>query len=108
MAEDLNKGLAKPLELGTGEAAGCAARPNSGAKKALIGVDVTNSGEQLLVKEGSLDGKFAPAKEGDKFLGADREWFRPGTAEGGIAAQIAELESSETAGIDKTQFAATG
>jgi len=106
MLEDLAEGLAEPLEFGAGEAAGGAARADSGMEKALVGIDVAHAGEEGLVEQRSLDGQFAAAEESGKVAGGDGERFGAGGVKGGGADELTEFETAEAAGIDEAKLAA--
>ena len=54
--ENPNESQPQAFEFGLGQLASQATRTYAGAKEALVGVDVTDAGEQLLVEQGGLDG----------------------------------------------------
>lgn len=56
-----------------GEGASVAAGADSGAEEALVGVDIADSVQQLLIQECGFDGSFAAIKKRAKFLQRDIE-----------------------------------
>jgi len=91
----------EPGEVLAGEAARHAGGTDSGAKEALVGINVAHPMEQLLVQQGSLDGQLAIAEEGTKFVGRDGQGLVARPAKGSRIRSGMEGETPKTAGIDK-------
>jgi len=61
-----------------------------------------------LIQQSRLDGQFAPSKESGEGLDLDGEGFRALRCKALCLLQLAELQPSETAGVDEAYLAATG
>ena len=67
---------------GSREASGDAGGADSGAEEALVGVDVADAVQQILVEERGLDRELAAAEERGEVVGGDGEGLVAGSAEG--------------------------
>jgi len=99
---------AKAFELGSGEAAGAPAGPDSSVEEALVGIDVAHAGEEGLVEESGLDGELAAIKKSSKRSAADGERVGAGREKAGSHGEVAQLEAAEAAWVDEAQLAAAG
>ena len=90
------------------ESPGAAAWTDSGAKQALIGIDVSDARQQGLIQERGFDREFTSAKELCKLRRLDRQWFRAWSGESLAFAQIKKIEPAKPAGIDEAQFSSAG
>lgn len=98
----------QPGQIGARQAAGSPARTDPGAIEAFVGIDISHSGKQFLVEQGSLDGQAPAAEQGRESFLVNGERLGAWASEPGMPAEIAELEPSEPARIYKAQFAAAG
>src|ERR1035438_2716282 len=64
--QHLNQSQPQLFQFRLGQLSAPAPRPDAGAKQALVGVDVSHPGEQLLVKQRRLDEQLAPAEKPGK------------------------------------------
>src|ERR1039457_5175352 len=106
--QNLAQGEPQPLKLHPGHPPRPPARPDAGAKQALVGVDVAHSGKQRLVQQGSLDGQVPAAEERGKRLRPNRKRLCPRPAETRASAQIAELQPPKPARVHKAKLTAAG
>jgi hypothetical protein len=106
MAQHCTQCKAEPIVLGDGDAMSAPARPDAGAKKALIGVNIAHPGKQRLVKERGLDGQAAAAEESDEVVRGDGERLRAWRRESGSGGEAAKFQAAKTARIDEAHLAA--
>jgi hypothetical protein len=99
---------AKAVKPVAGEASGHAGGADSGVEETLVGVDVADAVEQLLVEQGGLDGEPAVAKEGAEVGGGDGEGFVAGSAEWLGVRDRVQGEAAEAARVDETELASGG
>lgn len=102
MMQHLPERQTQVFQFGAREAAGAAARADSGAEEALVSVDVAHAGEQRLVEHRGFYGKLAATKKRGKFLGINGQWIGSGSVELGLPAQFAKLQAAEAARINKS------
>ena len=106
--ENIAQGQPQAFEFHPGQAATEPARANGGAKEALVGVDVTHAGEQLLIEQGGFDGQAPWPEELGELLRRHLKRIGPWSAEAGTAAEIAELQPPKAARVNEAQFPAAG
>lgn len=106
MLKNLPESDTQSLEFGPREAARHAAGADSGTEQALVGVNVSDAGEERLIEESGFDGKAAIAEERRKCLGGDGKWLETGNEETFALTEVLVVEAAEAAGIDETEFAA--
>jgi len=107
MLQHLAKRQAQLLEFGACQAPRTLERPYARLKKALVGIDISHSGEESLVKQGSLDRQLPSVKEAGESIRLDRERFRAGACECFAFSKIAEFEPAKVSRIDESQLALT-
>jgi hypothetical protein len=107
VGEHGSQGEAEALQLFTGKFAGTPAGADSCLKQALIGIDVPNPAEQLLVEQGGFDGKLSTAEEMDKLAGFDGHWFTAGGIESWGLFEFSKFEAAKTSGVDESDLATT-
>jgi len=107
LLQNLAEGEPEPLKFSLGEAAGTAARPDTGVEEALVGVDIAHTGKEGLVEQGRFDGQAPSAEEGGKFLRGDREGLVAGGRKGRTPAEISKFEPAKAARVDEAQLQAT-
>ncbi len=101
VAQHLLECHAQPFKLGTGKSARLASWADSGAEKALVGIDIADAGEQRLVEQCGLDGELAAAEERGEVVGQDGQRLSPGGSKGRLAGQIAKLKPAKAPRIDE-------
>ena len=77
---------------------------DTGPEQGFIRVDVAHTAQQLLIEEGALDGRLAPAKERPKLFFPGLQRFHPTWVE----TTRMDAELAEHPRIDKPEFAAGG
>jgi hypothetical protein len=94
------------VELGSLQVASHPAGAYAGAKEALVGVDVADSVEKLLIEQGRLDGCAPVPEERGKLIARDAERFVTGTGETRClgSGERMQLHTAEAPGIHKTEF----
>ena len=105
-AEDGLECSPKPFEAGAGEASSHVGGADAGVEEALVGIDVANTMQELLVEEGGLDRELAATEESGEIFGGDGEWLVTGPAEGVFCAGLVKSQTAETPGIGVAQLAA--
>jgi len=105
-AEDGLECSPKPFEAGAGEASSHVGGADAGVEEALVGIDVANTMQELLVEEGGLDRELAATEESGEIFGGDGEWLVTGPAEGVFCAGLVKSQTAETPGIDESELAA--
>ena len=108
MFQDVFERKSQALQFSVGETSGTAARPDAGAKEALIGVDVAYTREQLLIEERSFDGELPAAEKRGEFFRADGKRLGSCRGEGRSSTQLSKLEAAKPPRINKAQFASAG
>jgi hypothetical protein len=114
VGENLAEREAQPLQFRRAQPIGQSARPDARLKKALVRVDVADSGEEGLVQQCRLDGHAPLAEELGKRSLANRQRFGSRrfkcrvSAAAPAAAQIAKLQPAEAPRIHKSQLVAAG
>jgi len=83
---------------------GCtAARPNACTEQGLVGIDIANAAQKILVQQGTFDRSLAATEEGSEILKNDLQRF------GAWGFEFLDYaESPEAAWVHETQFASGG
>src|SRR5450631_2998022 len=92
----------KAREFGSGQGFRLAARTNPSAVERLVGVNVADTAEELLIQQGALDGSIASTEEALEVVEGNLERLETGSGKefaGGSDGQFAEH-----AGIDEADF----
>src|SRR5689334_1411019 len=89
-------------QLRAGERMGAAAWPDMCAIQRFIGIDISHSMQQLLVKKGRFDGCFAFVKELREFFHSHLERFGPWAVE----TALPYLQAAKSSRVDKAQLPA--
>ena len=108
LLQNLAERKPEPFKFGFAKATGVAARPDTGMKEAFVGVDVTHTGKQALIEQGSLDRQASATKECGKFFRGDGEWLCACCGKGRLPVQTQKLEPAKAARVNKAQLATTG
>ena len=104
--QDFAQRHAQPLQLRPGELPGSPSWSNSGAKQALVGVDIANAGEQRLVEERCFDGQLSASKESGEFCGLNRQRLGSRAGEAIASGEVSKVQPSEAAGVNKANLSA--
>ena len=104
LLQNFAQGEPQPFQLCPAQPSCPAPGPQSGAKQALVSIDVAHSREQSLVEQGGLDGQSAPVKQGHKIFPPNAKRLRTRSREAFAAAEVAKLQPAEPARIDETQL----
>ena len=100
--QDLLQGGVELAELEPAEASCHADGADAGTEEALVGVDVADAVQELLIEQGGLDGELAATEEGGEVVGGDGEGLVAGASErSGVQGQAAEA-----AGVDEAELTA--
>ena len=94
-------------QLLAGERRRTAPRADAGAKQRLVGVDVADAAQQLLIEQRALDRRLALAKELDKAIGLRLQWLVAGSSEtaDGFLVEPHHRQPAEAPRIDEAQLA---
>ncbi len=107
LAQDLLQSLMKLPQFGPGQRRGATARPNLGAEQRLIGIDVADAAQQLLIEQRALDRSFASVEERDEMVEVDVQRLDARRSEtcSLLGVDAHDRQSAEPTHIDKAQLA---
>lgn len=103
-AKHIAEGKPQAFKLGTRDAVGAPARPDTGLKQAFIGIDIADPGKKLLVQQSRFDGKAASMEQRGEFRRADGERFGARAFESPGARKFTKFEPAKTTWINKAKF----
>src|ERR1700733_15025506 len=95
------------LKFRAGKRRSATAWPDLGPKQRLIGVDIADSAEELLVEQRTLDRRFTSVKKRNEMFEVDVQRFEACRTETRILrrAKAYDGQSAEATHIDEAQFA---